>query len=145
MATILEMINRVKALNLQDVSERSMEEAAPDMTRRQREQFLEGKNSKGKRIGRYRNPAYARLKAQMNPVPGLGNVDLRLTGEFLKGVYTEIRGDQVIVDSVDEKTNDLAEKYGEVIFGLAPDPKAAFVNEDLQPVFMKNVRNELKL
>lgn len=145
MASILELLNRVKELNVQDVSERSMEEAAPEMTKRQREQMMKGINSKGKKIGRYRSPAYARLKNQMNPVPGLGTPDLRKTGEFHKDIYTEIRGEDVILDSYNEKTEALAKKYGEVIFGLAKDSKSEFVNEDLRPVFMKNVREKLKL
>lgn len=145
MSTILDMIKRVQAFDVEAVTVASMEEVAPDITKRQREQMKQGLNAEGERIGRYRNPDYARMKHAMNAVPGLGNVDLKLTGEFSREIYTEIRGDQVIIDSTNEKTNDLAKKYGEVIFGLNSDTKAELIDQELQPVFMKHVRNALKL
>lgn len=122
-----------------------MEAVAPSITREQRAQMMEGKNMEGDKIGRYRNPAYARLKNAMNPVPGLGFPDLKLTGEFHREIYTEIRGDKVIIDSTNEKTEALAKRFGEAIFGLNQDRKSELVKTELQPVFMENIRKELKL
>jgi hypothetical protein len=145
MTTILSMIKRVQSFDVTKAAAEAMEEAAPLLTDRQKDQLLEGKNAKGQKIGRYRNPAYARMKAAMNPVPGLGVPDLKLTGDFWKGIYVDIRGDRVIIDSVDEKTQDLVDKYSEAIFGLNKNTKAEFVREDLRPVFIKTVREKLKL
>ena len=107
--------------------------------------MMKGENATGKRIGRYRNPAYARLKNSMNPVPGLGVPDLKLTGKFHREIFAEIRGDKVIIDSVNEKTEALVEKYGETIFGLNVENKNELIEEVIRPVFMRNMREKLQL
>ena len=144
MATILSLLQRVQSLNVNTVSQDTMEEAAPIVESWQRDQLLGGKNREGKKIGRYRNPAYAQMKHSMNAVPGLGVPDLRLTGDFYRGIYTDVRGDKIIIDSTDEKTQDLVDKYGEVIFGLSKDTKKEAV-KDIRPIFMQNVRKAVKL
>ena len=116
-----------------------MEAVGPQLADRQRDQMLEGKNKKGARIGRYRSGAYARMKEVMNPLPGFGVPDLRLTGEFFKQIYVDIRDNTVIVDSTDEKTQSLVNKYGEEIFGLSKNTKSEFIKKDLRPVFMKKI------
>lgn len=145
MTTILSLLKRVERLPIDTVITDSMEEVAPMISDRQKGQMLEGLNAKGMKIGHYRNPAYARLKNSMNPVPGLGVPDLHLTGEFYREIYTEIRGEKVIIDSTNEKTEALAKRFGEEIFGLNKPTKAELIKEDLQPVFMKHIRKELRL
>jgi hypothetical protein len=139
------MINRVEKANIDKVITESMEEVAPLITDRQRDQWIQGLNSKGQKIRRYRSASYAKLKHAMNPVAGLGFWDLDLTGQFKKETFTEIRGDKVIIDSTNEKTQSLVDRAGEEIFGLNKPTKKELINDDLQPVFMKNIRKELKL
>jgi hypothetical protein len=144
MATILQLIERIKKADTDNIIEETMEEAAPLITDRQKDQMLGGINSEGKKIGRYRSPAYAAMKSRMNPIPGFGIPDLRLTGDFYKGIYTEVRGDKIITDSVDEKTQDLADKYGEEIFGLSKPVKKEAI-KDIKPLFFKRIRNAIGL
>lgn len=54
---------------------------------------------------------YADVKHEMNPKPGWGNPDLRFTGNFYKGFYVEIDGNDIIMDSRDEKSQILQEMY----------------------------------
>lgn len=144
MATLLQLYNRIQRVKEDEVIEETMDQSSPVITEKQREQMLTGVNSEGKKIGKYRSPAYARKKNAMNPLPGLGVPDLRLTGQFYKGIYTEIRGDKIITDSTDEKTQDLADKYGENIFGLNKDKKAEAV-EKIKPVLVQNMKNAMGL
>ena len=143
--TLSQFYTKVKQLDSDKIVTDTMEEAAPLITDMQKEQMLSGKNREGKKSGRYRNPSYARMKNAMNPIPGLGVPDLRLTGEFYLGVYTEIRGDKVILDSTDEKTPALALRFGESIFGLSPVTKVELIKEDLRPLFIRNMRRGLGL
>jgi hypothetical protein len=138
--TILGLRNKIQNVNVDKVIQESMEEVAPLITDRQKGQMIEGTNKKGAKIGRYRNAAYAQKKNQMNPIPGFGIPDLLLTGAFYKGIYTEIRGSRVIIDSTDEKTPKLARQYGEEIFGLDKSSKVELVREDLRPVFMREIK-----
>lgn len=139
MGSILNLYNRIKKVDVNTVVSDTIEEASPLITDRQKGQMLEGVNAKGARIGRYRNPAYAQMKAAMNPVAN-GSVDLLLTGDFYRGIYTEARGDTIVIDSTDEKTDSLAKKYGEIIFGLNKNTKAELIREDLKPIFLKNIK-----
>jgi hypothetical protein len=138
--TIKGLHDKIKSVNVGEVIESSMEDAAPLIADRQKDQMRDGVNQKGAKIGRYRNPAYARKKNAMNPLPGFGVPDLLLTGAFYKGIYADVRGDKLILDSTDGKTPKLAKQYGEEIFGLNRSTKAEFIREDLRPVFMKRIK-----
>ncbi len=138
--TIKGLYDKIKKVDTELVIQDSMEEVSPLITDRQKGQMLEGVNSKGARIGRYRSGAYAQMKAAMNPIPGFGVPDLLLTGQFYKSIFTEVRGDKVLTDATDEKTQSLVNKYGEEIFGLNKATKSELIKGDLRPVFMKNIR-----
>jgi hypothetical protein len=145
MATLLNMLDRVKAMDVSAIVTETMEAVTPDIKASQQGQMLKGLNARGTRIGMYRSGAYAVIKNRMNPVPGYGVPDLKLTGEFHREIYAEIRGDKVIIDSVNEKTEALAKKYGEEIFGLNAESKTTLIEDVVRPQFMKKVRDKLKL
>jgi hypothetical protein len=144
MASILELYNRIDKLKVDDIVEDTMTDASPMLRDKQRGQMSDGLNAEGDKIGRYRNPAYARMKNSMNPKPGFGTPDLKLTGAFYKDIYTEVRGDKLIIDSVNEKTQALAEKYSEKIFGLNKETKADAIVE-LKPIFIDRMKTETGL
>ena len=108
----------------------------------QKEQMYQGLNSEGKKIGRYRNNKYARAKFDMNPLPGLGIPDLKLTGAFYAGFKTEVTPEIFITSSTDEKNADLTAKYDP--FGLDQESKTEYADK-LKPVFTKNVRDKLNV
>lgn len=139
------MLRRIEKADIGKVITESMEKAEPLIADRQRAQMLEGLNSKGQKIRRYRSNAYAKMKHAMNPVPGFGNWDMYLTGALSKSIYAEVRGDAVIIDATDPKTQGLVEKAGEIVFGLNKSTKAELIKDDLQPIVVKRMRNELKL
>ena len=122
------MLQAALKLNTPEVIEKVMMDSAEDYKNLQRNQMLHGLNSKGQKIGKYRNPIYARMKAQLNPLAGEGNVDLKLTGDFQSDMFLDVRGDTFIVDSADEKSQQLQTRYGEEIFGLDTDYKQQFAD-----------------
>lgn len=120
MGGIIELYNRIRSINLDQLKEQIISEnegIAVDMNKDQLEQGLDSNNSY---LRAYRSPAYAAYKNQLNPRPGFGNPDLLLSGDFYKGFTSEIKGDRMQIASSDEKNNKLKGKYGEDIFGLNP-------------------------
>jgi hypothetical protein len=126
------LIDNLSAVSIPKIVEEATYNTSDRLVKSQRAQMLYGEGSKGK-IGKYRSAAYARKKYQMNPIAGEGNVDLRLTGDFSKGVFADVRTDGVVLDSGDPKTSALVKKYGEDIFGLNPDYAADYSEKVLQP------------
>lgn len=103
-----------------------------------------GLRADGERIGEYRNEAYAKKKAQMNPAAGYGNVDLIYKGDFSKGIFAQAEGDLIEISSTDEKTADLESRYGDSIMGLM-DESISDVNPTLQGELNKQVNEEINL
>jgi|SRR5215216_2856308 len=91
-------------------------------------QLMQGRNSAGQSLGNYASKEYADFKRTLNP---LGVIDLKLEGDFHAGFYVEASKFPVVIDSADEKTNELGIKYGEDIFGLDQKNQAIFQAEIL--------------
>ena len=62
-----------------------------------------GLNAEGKKFRPYANSSYARMKARMNSKPGLGNPDLKKTGEFWKAFKADLRLGVMDIYSEDQK------------------------------------------
>lgn len=138
--TILGKIKQMQAVNEDRVIEDSLEEAAPLIADRQKDQMLQGKNAKGQTIRKYRSAAYAKKKNQMNPIAGYGNWDAKLTGSFYNEIFAEVRGSRLVISSTNEKTDKLVSMAGEELFGLNKPTKKEFVNDDLHPIFMRKIK-----
>lgn len=143
---LLKLIQNFERLNLEKVGSEAMSEVKTDMGDFQREQLKQGLTSSGGTFRKYQNRAYARKKNSLNPLPGIGNPDLKLTGAFYRGISATVQGGQVIVKSSDEKAQELEAKYGkDKIFGLSPEEKSLFISQKLKPSFNKHIRNDVGL
>lgn len=142
MTTVDDMIGRIRTLNVKEVSYESVVESKDEITDIQREQMYKGLNAEGKKIGRYRNAKYARVKNEMNPLPGIGIPDLKLTGAFYSGFTTDVTPESFSTFSTDEKNSELIVKYDP--FGLDKESESEYADK-LRPVLVKNVKEKLKL
>lgn len=138
------MIGVFNRLDLRGIGAFAVDRTKDKIAEANRAQMMAGKGSV-RPIGRYRNAVYARYKNAANPQPGLGNVDLRLTGAFHKAIFVAVGGDSYEIDSSDGKTDDLVNRYGAQIFGLAPGPKTEYVEEHLTPAFQQVIERETGL
>lgn len=132
------LIENTEAIDFNEVIETSVDQTAKEFIETQQDQMFHGINAKGDSIGKYRSKAYANRKLALNP---LGVVDLKLTGEFYKGMFIDPRTNSVVIDSADPKSDGLQKKYKEV-FGLSP----AYVPEYLKsfsPVATENIINQI--
>jgi hypothetical protein len=146
MGKLLQFISKLETLSAESVAEQSLTESTGRITEAQRQQLEEGTTSSGGTLRKYRSPAYARMKNQMNPRPGQGNPDLKLTGAFYRGITATVSGGKVIIKSSDDKALSLEASYGkDQIFGLNPQTKKEFIDVTLRPLSIKKFRKEVGL
>ncbi|MDP4151194.1 MAG: hypothetical protein Q8943_17440 [Bacteroidota bacterium] len=140
MSTIRGMLEKFRSLDTDLLVEQSVSETTDQYANLNTEQLHQGLNADGEQIGQYRNELYATMKHEMNPLPGFGVPDLRLTGAFYAGIRSVIQGDAVVTESTDEKNTALVEKYGH-LFGLSDKFRQEYVNGSLRPRFRQKVRD----
>lgn len=144
MGTILSLIKKFEQLNTDDIAVESIDETKEEIKVKQKDQLLYGLKADGTKIGRYRNNKYAAKKYALNPLAGFGNVDLRLTGELHREIFVDVRDNTLVIDSADEKTGSLINKYGDP-FGLGSERRAEYINETLRKVFIDNIKKVVSL
>lgn len=136
------MIKRLSSLDVKNEAFIAVSETKDEITKIQKEQMYQGLNAEGEKIGRYRNNKYARVKNEMNPLPGLGVPDLKLTGAFYTGFKTEVTPEVFKTSSTDSKNDELTAKYDP--FGLNKDSKSEYAQK-LKPVLVRNIKQKLKV
>lgn len=144
MATLASLKRKFQQLDVRTLVMYSVDETAKQFIMMQQLQMITGYNSLGKRIGKYRNKVYAQKKYTQNPFAGYGNVDLRLTEAFQRDIFIDVRDMGVVIDSGDEKTEKLIEKYGREIFGLNKKSATEYSQLYLKKEFIRQVRDYLK-
>jgi hypothetical protein len=142
MRTVNNMIQAQNQIDLPFELEEALVDTQSNYVELQKEQMLHGLNAEGASIGTYVNAQYASMKNSLNPIPGFGKVDLKLTGQFYQDIYADARSEGIIVDSADQKSESLQQRYGQIIFGLADDRKQEYINE-LGPVLIQNLIEKL--
>ena len=141
MLTIPTLLKKFKALNTDKIIDESFQENSDKFEAKNRAQMLTGQNKQGDKISpRYRNNKYARVKNEMNPAPGLGVPDLKITGAFQRSLRADLVGDTIKIESTDRKNEWLEPKY-RGIFGLGGEFKSAFISQDLRPVIHSKISN----
>lgn len=106
------------------------------------EQLEEGKTEKGTNIiPEYQSESYASAKKAIGAKPPKFTPDLKLTGDFHRGIYAKLEKNYIVTDSTDDKTGMLTEKYPD-IWGLS-DQKQAQFNKEVAPNIAKRLKNEL--
>lgn len=93
------------------------------MTNLLRAQLYEGTRGDGQKIGEYNNAGNADFKHDLNPLPGLGNVDLFITGAYYSRFQLEVGSSTYAFTNSDSKAGKLEAKYGSEINRLAPDTR----------------------
>jgi hypothetical protein len=138
----MEQITRLRD-NLPQIAEDSVAQVKPSIVEAQAEQLVSGSNADGGTFRRYKDPRYAKMKNTLNPLPGLGNPDLKLTGAFHKGIYATVQDGRIVIGSSDNKAQWLEPNY-KSIFGLNPQEMEDFLYGKLKPVYHQNILNSLK-
>lgn len=128
MTTIKGMLDKVKSVDLRSEVPVIVQRTSAYLILLNQEQlFVNGIDANGDPITpEYKSKYYAAKKHAKNPQPGFGRPDLKDTGDFYKDFYVTVDKTAFEVDSKDNKSSSLIEKYGEKIFGLSRENKSKY-------------------
>lgn len=144
MLTIHGLKRRFESLDTEKVINATMDKSLDALTEKNKEQMFAGFDKTGNKISpKYRKNKYARIKNEMNPTPGFGTPDLKVTGDFYAGMATVRDGNVLNEFSTDYKNEWLDEKYDP--FGLGGDYKKEFMEETLHPNLISEANKTIGL
>lgn len=111
------MANRFRELRLSDAASGAIELTAVPLADVNRTQMNVGRNAEGDKIipdySMYGgSDSYPAMKHEMNPAPGFGTPDLKLTGDFHKSARVYISSGVLKWEATDSKAAELLAKYG---------------------------------
>lgn len=139
MNTVHDLKEMIMAFDLRGEAAVAIDETRDQLLEKQRDQLLRGERANGKKIGKYKNPAYAAKKYAMNPLAGEGNMDWKLTGALHNDLFVDVREEDIIFDSGDSKTGDLIKRFGDP-FGINKDNQEEYVKETLDDMYTERFR-----
>ena len=142
MSTINEIRRRIASLDISDAAATAIDQSRNVIVKQQHDQLLHGLRADGKKIGRYKNKAYAAKKAAMNPLPGFGFMDWKLTGQLHKDIFIDVRKETFVLDSADSKTGGLISRFNDP-FGLTLEGRKVVINARLRADFVRNIKAKL--
>lgn len=148
--SIRSLLRRAESIDTAKAVVNAVAQTTPRIVELNRVQLFTGYIKSGEKLGEYnlgaygyRNQFYAFEKYRRNPLPGLGNPDLKDTGSFYAGMYARLRGNILEFGSTDEKALKLQLKYP-MILGLGPIAKSQYV-PFLRKIFLNEIRRQLQL
>lgn len=143
MATITELLEKIKSLSISELASDSINETSETAADLNAMQMFQGIRSDGKEI----NPQYSPFTVEQKKKKGqvTDRVTLRDTGSFYEGLVLKANKDTISFFSTDEKSDKLEKKYGKQIFGLTNENKKEYVKGRLKQVFFKKAKEITKL
>jgi hypothetical protein len=144
MGTIKGLLRRIEAANVDQALHNAFSESADAIEEKNRQQLFEGYDKNQERLKPYRRPRYARVKNAMNPLPGYGNPDFKVTGAFYRGIEVRVEGQEIITNLTDSKSDELLARDPDII-GVGGKYKKELIGDTLQPAFNKEMHKQLKL
>lgn len=147
MATLKGKLRDLQKLDTNAAIDQALKETVDDkefFEDQVRKQLTAGFDKKGSRLRPYKSKKYAERKHSMNPVPGFGNPDLKLTGKFHRGLFARSSRDVIEITSADSKAGQLIKKYPGAL-GLGGQYKQAFIKDHLRPSLFSILRKKTGL
>lgn len=144
MSTIKGLIRRIEQANVEQALHDAFQQNAQAIEDKNREQLFEGYDRNGKRLKPYRRAKYARVKNEMNPLPGLGNPDFKVTGAFYRGVHVTVEGQVIKTNLSDSKSDELLKRDPDII-GVGGNYRKEIINDTLHPAFIGQMHKQLKI
>lgn len=89
----------------------------------------------------YASEEYAQFKQSIGSQAPPGTPDLILEGDFVGAFYTERRGENILIDSSDEKTPQLDAKY-QGVFGLTSESRSDLIEDNVDEL-INIIENEI--
>lgn len=120
-------------LDMMELFRQAIQIHEQDIIAENESQLDEGIDANSQTLGDYKNFAY---KNRFRPV------DLFLTGAFRSKFFIVVHDTYAEINSTDEKTGKLMDKYGENIFGISKKNQH-FIAEAIKPILGNLIKKEL--
>jgi hypothetical protein len=134
------MQQRLESLDTDKIIDKVYQDNETQLADLNIEQLKEGISKSGNPFTPYRNEEYAAFKNQMNPLPGFGNPDYILTGDFSRRIDATMDSGGIKITSSDSKLDQLIERDPDnPPTGLSPDNTKKAVDEILKPQFKEEI------
>lgn len=134
------MLARWESFNIVDATAEAMiENDQQVLTLNKAQLYNAGLKNDNDIAGLYRSVGYALEKNRMNPKPGYGVVDLKLTGQFYSQFYLKVSNDSYEIGSTDSKAEALVKRYSPLIFGLTPESRLKAWQDFLRAAVVKSL------
>lgn len=140
MRTIANLLRAVRVQDQRNEALQAMADTRDNYLQYQKHQLFTGFDSKEQRLLPYASKTYAEKKAAMNPLPGFGNPDFYLTGEFYRSFRADIdnEGFRLYATDPDQDKVSFLERRDPNIWTLAPNAMKDYIT-DLKPVFVQRI------
>jgi hypothetical protein len=133
-STIDDLYQAVDRIRLRDELPELIRQTGTEIALKVEAQLQKGEQSTGEKIKpEYGSPIYASKKYNLNPLAGYGTPDLKLTGEYYKGIGVAIISDTeyAIESDVPYANNNSLSKYGDNVLRLSEQSKEEYIEETL--------------
>lgn len=137
------MKKRIESLKVIELTGKSIRQTDDDLVDWQQEQMFQGKKSTGGAIKPFYKPVTKRIKkAKGQPTD---RVTLKDTGAFYDAMIVDVGAQVYNITSEDNKASGLEAKYSTAIWGLGGVYRSGYLQQNLQPALVKNIKIVLKV
>lgn len=140
MSTALEILTRLKRVDVYQASQTAIENTSSTMINVQRDQLFQGVRKDSDSIV----PSYAArtIKYKQKKGQPYDRVTLKDTGSFYAGIKVDVTGDKFILSSTDSKAAALEKKYSPLIFGLNNQSRIDYIRS-LKPELIRVIKRQM--
>lgn len=133
MATINQVLQRVKRMDIQEVINNAFDSTLDELADINRDRMLDGVKASGVPM-----PDYSiRSVTEFGKPPG--PILLFDTGDFQQNIRVTRRVDVIVTESLDSKNDMLVREYGDDIFGTFGQYKKKYQDIDLRPALHQKI------
>jgi hypothetical protein len=146
MASLLDMVNRLKSINLNDILDDSVMETKDSLLGENKFQLLSGKAIDGSVLGHYRDPDYANFKSRYGgSIAPFGVYNFNLYGDFQDAMYVRPLLTEIEIGSLDGKESKLEKLAGgsNRVFGLPAN--SDYPQQIFKPVYLRRIKEFLNI
>lgn len=141
MNTPLQILNKLKRIDVLKSAQISIENTKVVAEYEQREQLWKGVTKDETPI----LPLYRAftIKEKIKKGQPYDRVTLKDTGDFYSGIKVDVRGELIVTESSDWKNQTLQQRYGKNILGLGETARIEYIRT-LRPEFLLQIKSYLK-
>ncbi|HTY43972.1 MAG TPA: hypothetical protein VMC80_01905 [Patescibacteria group bacterium] len=142
--TIPKLNELIQKINIEDMFVKAVTENEHIFIDSLTGQLIKGEDSTGGKIGQYASNEYARYKYSLNTQAGLGNVDLKLSGDLYHNLGLVEKSKKFFFFSTVSYFQKIQNQYGLKPWGLNDENKTE-TSEVIKDSTLKQLRNGLRL